>query len=102
MYRVDRVRVSERSEVRRVAVLELAILGLLYEAPVHGYELRKQLGVRLGGLRLFSYGSLSPALRGLTRAGLIGEDSGPPGEPGAWSRRRRRVYRITAEGKERF
>jgi DNA-binding PadR family transcriptional regulator len=83
-------------------VLELAILGLLYEAPVHGYELRKQLGVRLGGLRLFSYGSLYPALRRLTRAGLIAEDSDPPAEPGAWSRRRRRVYRITAEGKERF
>jgi DNA-binding PadR family transcriptional regulator len=84
-------------------MLELAILGLLYEAPVHGYELRKQLGVRLGGLRLFSYGSLYPALRRLTRAGLIAEDSEPPGEPGAWSsRRRRRVYRITAEGKERF
>jgi len=83
-------------------VLELAILGLLHEAPVHGYELRKQLGVRLGGFRLFSYGSLYPALRRLTRAGLIAEDPAPEPEPGTWSRRSKRVYRITAEGKERF
>ena len=33
-------------------MLELAILGLLHEAPVHGYELRKQLGLRLGGFRV--------------------------------------------------
>jgi DNA-binding PadR family transcriptional regulator len=84
-------------------VLELAVLGLLYEAPAHGYELRKQLGVRLGGFRLFSYGSLYPALRRLTRAGLIEEAPAPaPQEPGTWPRRSRRVYRITAEGKERF
>lgn len=78
-------------------MLELAILGLLHEAPVHGYELRKQLGMRLGGFRVFSYGSLYPALRRLTRAGLIVEDVEQPAP-----RRSRRVYRITAEGKERF
>jgi len=83
-------------------MLELAILGLLHEAPAHGYELRKQLGVRLGGFRLFSYGSLYPALRRLTRAGLIAEDPEPEPEAGTWSRRSRRVYRVTAEGKERF
>jgi DNA-binding PadR family transcriptional regulator len=87
-------------------VLELAILGLLFEAPVHGYELRKQIALRLGGLRVVSYGSLYPALRRLTRAGLIVEDTVPAAgtsrSDGAWSRRARRVYRITAEGKERF
>ena len=81
-------------------MLELAILGLLYEAPVHGYELRKQLSMRLGGLRVISYGSLYPALRRLTRAGLIAADGSPADD--TWSRRGRRVYRITAEGKERF
>jgi DNA-binding PadR family transcriptional regulator len=86
--------------VRGVAMLELAILGLLFESPVHGYELRKQLSTRLGGLRVISYGSLYPALRRLTRAGLIAEETGP--EAAGWSRRARRVYRITAEGKERF
>ncbi len=85
-------------------MLELAILGLLVEAPVHGYELRKRLSIRLGGLRVVSYGSLYPALRRLTRAGLIVEDavSTPSRPDGPWSRRGRRVYRITAEGKERF
>jgi DNA-binding PadR family transcriptional regulator len=83
-------------------VLELAILGLLQEAPIHGYELRKELGLRLGGFRLFSYGSLYPALRRLTRAGLIVEDPERAAEAGSWSRRGRRVYRITAEGKERL
>ena len=82
-------------------MLELAILGLLFESPVHGYELRKQLSTRLGGLRVISYGSLYPALRRLLRAGLIAEETGPQAE-GTWSRRGRRVYRITAEGKERF
>ena len=77
-------------------MLELALLGLLREAPVHGYELRKQLVLRLGGLRAYSYGSLYPALRRLTRAGLIVEESGSP------SKRARKVYRITAEGKERL
>ena len=90
-------------------MLEFAILGLLQERPLHGYELRKQLGLRLGGLRAFSYGSLYPALRRLTRAGLIveadDEDDLDAPEVTAWprrGRRGRRVYRITAEGKERF
>jgi DNA-binding PadR family transcriptional regulator len=82
-------------------VLELAILGLLGEAPVHGYELRK-LRLRLGGFRVFSYGSVYPALRRLTRAGLIVEEAEQAQPDTAWSRRARRVYRITAEGKERF
>lgn len=84
-------------------MLELAILGLLNESSEHGYELRKRLGLRLGGFRMFSYGSLYPALRRLTRAGLIAEEppAGTP-EPAAWSHRGRRVYRITAEGKERL
>ncbi len=97
MYRND---ILGLHQTRGDHVLELAILGLLREAPVHGYELRKQLGLRLGGFRVFSYGSLYPALRRLTVAGLIVEE---PEEPsGARSRRGRRVYRITAEGKERF
>lgn len=85
-------------------MLEFAILGLLHETPMHGYQLRKQLGVRLGGFRVFSYGSLYPALRRLSRAGLIVEEAEPAPEPapGTWSRRCRRVYRLTAEGKERF
>jgi DNA-binding PadR family transcriptional regulator len=97
------MRLSVRGRGKEVDVLELAVLGLLQEAPMHGYELRKQLVLRLGGFRVFSYGSLYPALRRLTRAGLIVEDPEQPApEPGGWPRRSKRVYRITAEGKERL
>jgi len=84
-------------------VLEFAILGLLHEAPMHGYELRKRLYDLLGTLRAFSYGSLYPALRRLLRAGLIVEEVPEEAEPQrAWNHRARRVYKLTAEGKERF
>ena len=43
---------------RRGETLELAVLGLLHENPLHGYELRKQLNVVLGWGRVLSYGSL--------------------------------------------
>jgi DNA-binding PadR family transcriptional regulator len=89
-------------------VLELAVLGLLREAPVHGYELRKQLNARLGTFRAFSWGSLYPALRRLLRAGLIAETAvdDPPesvrAARGSWGRRGRRVYELTADGKDRL
>ena len=52
-------------------MLELAILGLLDENDLHGYELRKRLG-DLVGLRLaISFGSLYPALARLERHGLV-------------------------------
>jgi DNA-binding PadR family transcriptional regulator len=86
-----------------VPVLEFAILGLLHEASMHGYELRKRLFDLLGTLRAFSYGSLYPTLRRLLRAGLIVEEIPEDAEPArTWNRRARRVYKLTAEGKERF
>src|ERR1700739_2732708 len=60
-------------------MLELAILGLLIESPMHGYELRKRLTGLLGAFRAFSYGSLYPALRRMQLDGLIVEDGGPAG-----------------------
>ena len=80
-------------------MLEFAILGLLHEAPMHGYELRKRLCDMLGTLRTFSYGSLYPTLRRLLKAGLIVEETPPVAR--SWGRARR-VYKLTAEGKERF
>jgi len=79
-------------------MLEFAILGLLHETPMHGYELRKRLYETLGTLRTFSYGSLYPTLRRLLRAGLIAEE----GDAQPWGKRAKRVYKLTAEGKERF
>lgn len=84
-------------------MIEFAILGLLHEAPMHGYELRKRLASRLGAFRAFSYGSLYPALCRLLRAGLIAEEQAEPdGDRASWGRRAKRVYKLTAEGKERF
>ena len=60
-------------------MLELAILGLLLESPMHGYELRKRLTGLLGAFRAFSYGSLYPALRRMQADGLIVEDAAPDG-----------------------
>jgi DNA-binding PadR family transcriptional regulator len=85
-------------------VLELAILGLLQESPMHGYELRKELATKLGTIRAaISYGTLYPTLKRLHAAGWISETV-PDSEaiPPLASRRSRIVYKITAEGKERF
>jgi DNA-binding PadR family transcriptional regulator len=52
-------------------LLDLAVLGLLEENDLHGYELRKRLG-ELFGLRLaISFGSLYPALGRLEKAALV-------------------------------
>jgi DNA-binding PadR family transcriptional regulator len=85
-------------------VLEFAILGLLHDRPMHGYELRKQLGATLGMFRAFSYGSLYPTLRRMQAAGWIAEDDSDDAAvpPPLTSRRGKVVYRLTAEGKERF
>ena len=82
-------------------MLEIAVLGLLNESPMHGYELRKRLSTTLGTFRAFSYGSLYPTLRKLAEAGWITEES-PLDVSGSATRSRRgkRVYQLTAEGKE--
>ena len=54
-------------------MLELAVLGLLADQPLHGYELKKRLSETLGPLWGISFGSLYPALRRLERAGAIDE-----------------------------
>jgi DNA-binding PadR family transcriptional regulator len=95
----------------RSGVLELAVLGLLHRAPMHGYELRKQLYTVLGAFRALSYGSLYPCLHELLAAGLIAEEhDAEPGVPAGATgttrsragRRSLKVYRLTADGKERL
>jgi DNA-binding PadR family transcriptional regulator len=88
---------------RRGDVLELAVLGLLHDSPMHGYELRKRLNAVLGAFRALSYGTLYPALKSLLAEGLIreaGQVEGPA--PALAGKRARIVYELTAEGKERF
>lgn len=89
-------------------MFEFAILGLLQQSPMHGYELRKELNQVLGGLRSISFGSLYPALKRMRAAGLITTDDPASGDPlpadapPLTGRRGKVVYTITAEGKERF
>jgi DNA-binding PadR family transcriptional regulator len=85
---------------KRSDVLELAVLGLLRESPLHGYELRKRLSTVLGSLRAFSYGSLYPCLKQLVGAGLITEDTSAAADRPGGGRRSKIVYKLTAEGKE--
>ncbi|MFD5895073.1 PadR family transcriptional regulator [Streptomyces sp. NPDC060366] len=91
---------------RRSGILEFAVLGLLRESPMHGYELRKRLNTSLGIFRAFSYGTLYPCLKTLVANGwLIEEPGSAPEEALAASlagRRAKIVYRLTADGKEHF
>ena len=87
---------------KRSDVLEFAVLGLLHESPMHGYELRKRLNAVLGSFRAFSYGSLYPCLKQLLRTGWITEDPSADVARAAAGKRSRIVYKLTAEGKEHF
>src|SRR5207302_3971048 len=72
---------------------------------MHGYELRKRLYTVLGAFRALSYGSLYPCLHELLAAGLIAEEHEEAGEAPARAKAGRRslkVYRLTADGKERL
>ena len=103
-------------------MIELAVLGLLKEQPLHGYEIKKRLGETLGALWGVSYGSLYPALRRLERAEAIAvldplpDARGPSASTGSVSgdlaaarrrpkasrlganRRTRKAYEITERG----
>ncbi len=85
---------------RRGETLELAVLGLLHESPLHGYELRKRVNTVLGWGRVLSYGTLYPALKKLLKAGYIAEDVAVV--PPSTSRRQRITYALTHLGQERF
>lgn len=52
-------------------MLELAILGILKNQELHGYELKKRLTETIGPLTSVSFGSLYPALARLEAAGAV-------------------------------
>ena len=105
-------------------MLELAILGLLVDDDLHGYELKRRLSDVLGTLSSVSYGSLYPALARLEKAAAVkavtaDPDELPPatGSLGAElalfrrraaaggtarSGRTRKVYGITDRGRQVF
>ena len=77
--------------------LEFALLGLLSQTPLHGYELRKRMGTIFGPFRALSFSVLYPQLRRMLEAGLIEETV-----VGSPFRRSRSVYDITDKGQARF
>ena len=84
---------------KRTGVLEFAVLGLLHENPMHGYELRKRLNLMLGWGRVLSYGSLYPTLKKMLRSSLIEETTIAPAPV---TRRPRIVYAVTETGHREF
>jgi DNA-binding PadR family transcriptional regulator len=113
-------------------MLDMAILGLLEERDLHGYEIRRQLRDHLGILANVSFGSIYPALTRLEKAGAVvateasaarsanGTPSAAPQAPPTGSlsgelavlrarrhstthsRRGKKVYRITEKGQQLF
>jgi len=73
---------------------ELLILSLIEHEPRHGYELSKLIDSRSNGAIRFHVASLYPLLYRLEKRGWI---------EGRWvekaGQRRRRYYRLTAEGR---
>ena len=78
-------------------MLELAILGLLKEQELHGYELKKRLVDVLGPFSSVSFGSLYPALHRLEHRGWI-DAEWRVSELG----RRAKYYRLTASGRRQL
>ena len=91
---------------KRADILEFAVLGMLGDGPLHGYELRKRLDTVLGPFRTLSFGSLYPCLRRMEERGLIVQVHVTPATesnaPPLSGRRARVVYSLTGDGKEAF
>jgi PadR family transcriptional regulator PadR len=73
---------------------ELLVMALVEDRQRHGYEIGKLIEERSGGALVFHVASLYPMLYRLERKGLL---------EGRWvekaAQRRRRYYRLTAEGR---
>jgi len=83
----------------RAESLEFALLGLLSQGPLHGYELRKRMIAIYGPFRALSFSVLYPQLRKMLVAELIKESFT---DAGGLSRRSRIVYELTQKGKDKF
>jgi PadR family transcriptional regulator PadR len=75
---------------------ELAILSVLAEGPLHGYQIGKRIEHQTRGLLRFNLASLYPLLYRMEKRGWVkGTWEGPAGG------RRRRYYRLGPAGKRR-
>lgn len=82
------------SQIKRGSA-ELAILAVLRDQPLHGYELAREIERQTRGVLVFNVASLYPLLYRLEKRGCLKAHwaISPHG-------RRRRYYRLTASGKK--
>lgn len=73
----------------RPGEVRIALLSLLAERPMHGYELMKELESRAGGMYRASAGTIYPTLQQLEDEGLVRSEESDG----------KRVYRPTAAGR---
>ncbi len=76
---------------------ELAILSVLSEGPLHGYEIAKRIARQTAGVLQFDVASLYPMLYRFEKRGWVSAvwDKAPNG-------RKRRYYRLTAAGRKQL
>src|SRR3954453_4121670 len=79
---------------QNACMLELAILGFLYDTPLHGYELRKRITALTGHVKPVAESTLYPAIKRREKAGLLERAT----EPGAVAAPRH-VLTLTEEGR---
>lgn len=76
---------------------ELAILALLDQEPLHGYEISKRIAQVTGGVLQFNLASLYPLLYRMEKRGWV---------TGKWEEakngRKRRYYHLTRKGKKQL
>ena len=85
-----------RSQIARGSG-ELAVLALLAEEPLYGFEIAKQIGERTGGALQFTLASLYPLLYEMEKKGWV-EGRWQPNQAG----RDRRYYSLTASGRKQL
>jgi PadR family transcriptional regulator len=87
---------SVNAQIKRGSA-ELAVLTLLVEHPLHGYEIAKRIEAESGGALRFDMASLYPLLYRLERKSWVKAEwqTLPNG-------RRRRCYRLTAAGRKQI
>jgi PadR family transcriptional regulator len=85
-----------RSKIARGSA-ELAILSLLAEQPLYGFEIAKQIGERTGGALTFTLASLYPLLYEMENLGWV-EAHWRANTAG----RDRRYYRLTSTGRRQL
>jgi DNA-binding PadR family transcriptional regulator len=87
---------SVSSQIKRGSA-ELAVLAVLADTPLHGYEIAKRIRQHTDGVITFDVAALYPVLYSMETRGWL---------EAYWeeaaSGRRRRCYRITTDGRRRL